>query len=182
MAVRFSPDQIGVIRASALAIALAAAILVAGYVWLPPRSLGLNPVMDFGERIAFTLKADILMFIWLAGCVGAVSRGRFHSPADIRGSAFGPPSRAIAVRAAVLQNSLEQTVLAFGGHLSLAALLRGLDLVLIPLLVALFLVGRVTFAFGYAKGASGRAFGMALTAASIIASYGLVVGLVVVGR
>ena len=177
---RVSSEQMGIIRASALA--LAAAGLVGGYVWLPPKSLGLSAVMDFGERIAFTLKADILMFIWLAGCVGRVSRGRFYSPADIRGSAFGPPSRAIAVRAAVLQNSLEQTVLAFGGHLSLAALLRGLDLVLIPLLVALFLVGRVTFAFGYAKGASGRAFGMALTAASIIASYGLAVGLVVVGR
>ena len=35
--------------------------------------------MDLGERIAFTLKADILMFIWLAGCVGAVSRGRFFA-------------------------------------------------------------------------------------------------------
>lgn len=182
MAVAVSSDQMGIIWASALAIALAAAGLVTGYVCLPPKLLGLNLVMDFGERIAFTLKAGILMFIWLAGCVGAVSRGRFYSPADIRGSAFGPPSRAIAVRTAVLQNSLEQTVLAFGGHLTLAALLRGPELTLIPLLVALFLVGRVTFAFGYAKGAAGRAFGMALTAASIIASYGLVVGLVVVGR
>ncbi|OYX71162.1 MAG: hypothetical protein B7Y95_13595 [Rhizobiales bacterium 32-66-11] len=172
----------GIIRASALALALAAASLGAGYVWLPPGLFELNPAMDFGERIAFALKADILVFIWLAGCVGAVSRGRFYSPTDIEGSAFGPPSRAIAVRAAVLQNSLEQTVLAFGGHLILAALLRGLELTLIPLLVALFLVGRVAFAFGYAKGASGRAFGMALTAASIIVSYGLAVGLVVVGR
>lgn len=156
--------------------------LAAGYVWFPPGLIGLSPATDIGERIAFTLKADLLMFIWLAGCVGAVSRGRFYSPADIRDSAFGPPSRAIAIRAAVLQNSLEQTVLAFGGHLTLAVLLRGLELILIPLLVALFLAGRVTFAFGYAKGASGRAFGMVLTAASIIVSYGLVVGLVVAGR
>lgn len=182
MAVGFSSDQLGIIRASALALALAAAGLGAGYVWLPPGLLELNPAMDFGERITFTLKADILMFIWLAGCVRAVSRGRFYSQADIKGSAFGPPSPAIAVRAAVLQNSLEQTVLAFGGHLTLAALLRGLELTLIPLLVALFLVGRVAFVLGYAKGASGRAFGMALTGASIIASYGLAIGLVVVGR
>ncbi len=182
MAVGFSSDQMGIVRVSALALALAVAGLVGGYVWLPPYSLGLRPVLDVGERIAFTLKADILMFIWLAGCVGAVSRGRFYSPADIRGSAFGPPGRAIAVRAAVMQNSLEQTVLAFGGHLTLAALLRGAELTLIPLLVALFLVGRLSFAFGYAKGAAGRAFGMALTAASIIASHGLAIGLVVVGR
>jgi hypothetical protein len=180
--VGFSSDQMGIVRASTAALVLAAAVLAAGYSWVPPGSLGLKPAMDFGERVAFALKADILVFLWLAGCVGAVSRGRFHSPADIRGSAFGRPSQAIAVRAAVLQNSLEQTVLAFGGHLTLAALLRGSELVLIPLLVTLFLVGRIAFAFGYAKGASGRAFGMALTAASIIVSYGVAVGLVAVGR
>ncbi|MBD3847321.1 MULTISPECIES: MAPEG family protein [Bosea] len=182
MARAFSSDQMGIIRGSAAALTLAAIVLTAGYVWLPPGLLRLNPEMGLGERVAFTLKADILMFLWLAGCVGAVSRGRFYSPADIRGSAFGQPSPAIAVRAAVLQNSLEQTVLAFGAHLTLAALLRGPELVLIPLLVALFLAGRVAFAFGYAKGASGRAFGMALTAASIIVSYGVAVGLVAVGR
>lgn len=90
--------------------------------------------MEFGEPVAFTLKADIPMFIWLAGCVDGVSTGRFYSPADIRGSAFGAPSPAIALRAAVLQNLLERTVLAFGGHPTLAALPRGTEPVLIPLL------------------------------------------------
>lgn len=177
-----SSDQVGIIRASAVALAFAVVVLVAGYRWLPPDLLGLSPEMDFGKRITFTLKADILMFLWLAGCVGTVSRGRFYSSADIRGSAFSQPSPAIAVRTAVLQNSLEQTILAFGAHLTLAALLRGVELVLIPLLVALFLVGRATFALGYARRASARAFGMALTGASIIASYGIVVGLIAVGR
>ncbi|KUM26321.1 hypothetical protein AU467_22530 [Mesorhizobium loti] len=79
----------GIIRASALALALATAGLAAGYVWLPPGLFELNPAMDFGERIAFALKVDLLVFIWLAGCVGAVSRGRFYWPADIRGLAFG---------------------------------------------------------------------------------------------
>lgn len=73
-------------------------------------------------------------------------------------------------------------MLAFGAHLTLAALLRGNELVLIPLLIALFMVGRIAFAFGYAKRASGRAFGMALTGASVVASYGIVVGLIAAGR
>lgn len=176
----FSSDQVGIIRASAVAFAFAAVVLVAGYGWLPPELLGLSP--EIGERIGFTLKVGILMFLWLAGCVGAVSRGRFYSPADIRGSAFSRPNPAIAVRAAVLQNSLEQTVLAFGAQLTLAAVLRGTELVLVPLLVALFMVGRIAFALGYAKRASGRASGMALTGASIIASYGIVVGLIAIGR
>ena len=73
--------------------------------------------MYAGERIAFALKADVFVFLWVAACVGAVSRGRFYSASDIAGAAFSPPSPAIAARSAVLQNSLEQAVLAFGAHL-----------------------------------------------------------------
>lgn len=129
---RYSPEQRGVLFASAAAIAVCAAVLVPSYAWLPGSVFGLHAGMEAGERIAFALKADILVFLWLAGCVRAVSSGRFRSPADIRGSAYAPPSSAIAVQAAVLQNSLEQTVLAVGAHLGLAAVLRGDELVLIP--------------------------------------------------
>ncbi|KIZ45098.1 hypothetical protein, partial [Rhodopseudomonas palustris] len=66
---RLSSDQVGIVRASAVALAFAAVVLVVGYAWLPPELFGLSPEMDFGERIAFTLKASILMFLWLAGCV-----------------------------------------------------------------------------------------------------------------
>lgn len=101
MASGFSSDQMGIIRGSAGALALAAVVLTAGYVWLPPGLLGLSPEMDFGERIAFTLKADILTFLWLAGCFGAVSRARFYSTADIRCESackIDPISRGIGVQ------------------------------------------------------------------------------------
>lgn len=175
-------DQRGIVRQSALALVSALAVLGAGWVWLPPDLFGLGEAMPAGERIAFALKADLPLFVWLSLCVRAVSSGRFRSPADRLGSAFGPPSPAIAVPAAVLQNSLEQTVLAFGGTLALAAVLRGPELVLLPLLVLLFLLGRVSFALGYRKGAPGRAFGMALTAAPVMASYVLTPVLMAVGR
>ncbi|GAM99003.1 hypothetical protein U91I_02640 [alpha proteobacterium U9-1i] len=179
---KFSSEQWGIVRGSVLALALAGAILAAAHFWIPPHFFGLSEDMDFGERMTFVLKADLLLFLWLAGCVRAVSSGRFSSPADIRGSAFGAPSPAIAVRAAVLQNSLEQTVLFFPATLILAALMRGSELVLAPFLVGLFLLGRVSFAIGYATGASGRAFGMALTAGPIIVSYGMALWLIAVGR
>lgn len=179
---KFNSDQWGIVRGSVLALALAGAILAAAYFWMPPHLFGLNEEMEFGDRMTFMLKADLVLFLWLAGCVRAVSNGRFYSPADIRGSAFGAPSTAIAVRAAVLQNSLEQTVLLFPATLILAALMRGSELVLAPFLVGLFLLGRVIFATGYAKGASGRALGMALTAAPIIVSYILALWLIAVGR
>jgi hypothetical protein len=179
---KYSPEQLRVVGGSALAVGAAAAILVVGYLWLPPGLFGLQHAMETGERIAFALKADVFVLLWLAGCVKAVSGGRFRSPADLRGSAFGPPSPAIAIRVAVLQNSLEQTVLAVGAHLALAAMLRDRELVLIPVLVFLYLAGRAAFAAGYAKGAAGRAFGMALTGAPIVAAYALAIGLMLAGR
>jgi uncharacterized membrane protein YecN with MAPEG domain len=182
VAKRFSPDQWGIVRGSVLALALAGATLTVAHVWAPARLFGLNDAMAFGDRMTFALKIDLVLFLWLAGCVRAVSSKRFSFPQDIRGSAFGAPSPALALRAAILQNSLEQTVLFFPATLILAALLHGQELMFMPFLVGLFMLGRVTFAFGYAKSASGRAFGMALTAAPIIASYVVVIWLIAAGR
>lgn len=175
LAERYTDAQRGIIVASVVAIATCVAALLASYAWLPASTFGLHAGMSAGERMAFTVKVDLLVFLWLAGCVRAVSAGRFFSPADIRGSAYGPPSPAIAVPAAVLQNSLEQTVLAVGAHMGLAATLRGDELVIIPGLVLLYLIGRVSFAAAYARGAAARAFGMALTGASTVAAFGIAV-------
>lgn len=178
----FDHEQKSIVLQSALAVLLAATVLTTGYWWLPPEQVGLTGSMDLANRIAFALKWDLPIFLWLAGCVGGVSQGRFWTPADRHGSAFGGPSKAIAVRAAVLQNSLEQTVLAVGGHVILATVLVGSELVLIPLLVLLYLAGRATFAWGYARSPIARAFGMALTAAPIGFAYVLAGWLVVAGR
>lgn len=179
---KLSSDQRGVVRRSGLALAFSAAVLGIGYVWLPTELFGVAQPMTVADRIAFALRSDLFLFVWLAGCFVAVSRGRFHSSADIGGSAFGRPSPAIAIRVAVLQNSLEQVVLALGAHLILATVLRDGELVLIPLLVFLFWVGRVTFAAGYSGGAPGRAFGMVVTVAPTAASYLLAAGLMLSGR
>lgn len=168
---RYTPDQQAVLLASGMALAFTAAVLAAGYTWLPASLFDLEHGMDAGERMAFAMKAEVPVFLWLAGCVKAVSGGRFNSPADIHGSAFSRPSPAIAVRVAILQNSLEQTVLALGAHLALAAVVQGPELVLLPVLVLLYVFGRICFAAGYAKGASGRAFGMGVTGASTMFAY-----------
>jgi hypothetical protein len=178
----FDQEQRSIIFQSALALLLTAVVLGGGYRWLPPESLGVATSETLADRIAFALKWDMLIFIWLAGSVGAVSRKRFWSPADRHGSAYSEASPALAVRRANLQNTLEQTVLASGAHLILATVLREEELVLIPLMVLLFLVGRVTFAIGYAKSPIARAFGMALTGAPVGFAYGLAAWLIVAGR
>lgn len=147
-----------------------------------PPLFALGGQLGIGDRVAFALKADLPVFLWLAGCVRAVSKGRFLSQADIQGSAFSRPSPAIELRVAVLQNSLEQTVLAAGAHLILATVLYGAELRLIPILVSLYLFGRITFAIGYAQHPTARAFGMAMTGVSTVVAYTLAVALILSGR
>lgn len=55
-----------------------------GYFWLPNGLFCLGAPLDIGARVAFALKADLNLpvFLWLARCVRAVSKGRFMSPDD----------------------------------------------------------------------------------------------------
>lgn len=178
----FDREQRAILQWSLAAIAVAAIVLYGGYLWLPPELVEAGGTMTAGDQLAFTLKWQLPAFLWLAGCVRQVASGRFQSREDRRGAAFAEPSPAIAVRAAVLQNSLEQTVLLAGTTLIVATLLRGPELVLIPLMMVLFLAGRISFAATYARGAAARAFGMALTATPIIAAIGGALGLLLAGR
>jgi|FEC22Drversion2_1045045.scaffolds.fasta_scaffold00461_26 hypothetical protein len=175
-------EQRSIVRQSALAVLLCAAVLGGGHLWLRPELVGVATPMTLADRLAFTLKWDLLIFMWLAGSVGAVSQKRFWTPADRHGSAYGEPSPALAVRSANLQNTLEQTVLASSAHLILATVLREDEMVLIPLLVLLFLVGRATFAVGYARGPIARAFGMAVTGAPVAFAQVLAAMLILSGR
>ena len=147
-------------RAAATAATFCVFSGLAGY-WLIPRILDLPG--DLAARLAFALRADLFVIFWVILGVGLVSRGRRRSEADIHGSAFGPPSPAIAVHVAFLQNTLEQTLAAIAVHLALATQLTGSWLSMIPVSVFLFCIGRITFLRGYRKGAGGRAFGMVTT-------------------
>lgn len=178
----FDREQRSIVLQSALAVLLSVAVLGGGYRWLQPELVGVADSMTLADRLAFALKWDLLIFIWLAGSVGAVSQKRFWTPADRHGSAYSEPSPALALRRANLQNTLEQTVLALGAHLILATVLRDVELVLIPLMVLLFLIGRAAFAIGYTKRPIARGFGMALTGAPIAFGIALAAWLIVAGR
>ena len=124
----------------------------------------LRPTMrDAAARLLFAARVELFVALPLACCIGVMAARRFLSPADIAGSAFAPPGERTAVPLAVLQNTLEQTVLAVVAHLGFAATVRVAELALLPVLAALFCLGRLAFAVGYRHGAGGRAFGFALT-------------------
>jgi cation transport ATPase len=110
------------------------------------------------------------------------STTRRFSPEDIGGQAAGPPSERLAIKAAFLQNTLEQTVLAGGFYLALSAVAGEAWLALIPASAALFVVGRVLFYTRYHLGARGRSLGMALTMMPSVLGYLLVGAFALFGR
>jgi hypothetical protein len=157
-------------------LALAGAV-PAGY-FLIPRVFVLPA--ELPERMAFAAQASIFVLICVVVAIALVSTTRRFSPADIGGSAAGPPSEKIAVYVAFLQNTLEQAVIAVGLYFALATLLSDAWLSLIPVGIVFFLIGRVLFLRGYPKGAEGRALGMALTMTPTVLGYLLVLVLLVV--
>jgi hypothetical protein len=170
-------EQRRVLRGMALALIVTFLVLGLGASLAWP----LLPVLPrLEDRLAFTLRCDLFIVAWLAAGIAAVARGRFFSAADIQGSGFSAPGPLIAVAAAVLQNTLEQVVLALVVHLALASLLRGREMVLIPLLVALFCGGRLAFWIGYRRRAGNRALGFGLTFYPSALALGLTVLLLIV--
>ena len=161
-------EQKKIVINALLAGAFCAVVLIASYSILP--SIFVFPT-DLAERIAFALKANLFVFAWVVLAVRMVSRVRFYSAEDNRGSAYTVPSEKIAVPRAFLQNTLEQAVIAAGAYVGLATLLSGNALAVIPASVLLFGIGRITFLRGYPKGAGGRAFGIVTTVLPSAAGY-----------
>lgn len=173
---KLNQDQKGVVRGILLALAFIVMFLGLGYLWFP---VALGPLPGVADRVAFALRADVFVLSWLLAAVARVSNTRFYSPDDIGGSGLSAPSERIRVPLGILQNTLEQCVLAIGAHLALATVLEANEMALIPLLVVLFGIGRLAFWLGYKRGAGGRSFGFATTFYPTLGAYLLCVVLLV---
>ena len=126
---------------------------------------------ELAPRLAFAIQASSVHFAAVLVAVRLVSSGRYRSADDIGGAAKGPPSPALAVKAAFLQNTLEQAFLGVGAHLVLASVAGGRWLALLVASALLFAIGRFSFYRRYAGGAGARAFGMATTALASLTCY-----------
>jgi hypothetical protein len=170
MSMALDPTQRNVVKGIVLAALFSAAALLAGYLWSPWEPKGIENTAD---RLAFALTCDVFVFLWLLAGVVRVARMRFFSPQDMDGAGLTVASAPVKAERAVLQNTLEQVVLAVGAHLALAILLPAEDLGLIPTLVAVFAVGRLAFWLSYRRGATARAFGFGTTFYPTVFAYGL---------
>jgi hypothetical protein len=153
--------QKGVIRNVIPAAVLTVAGLCGVSLLLP---LNMLPSDEPGARIAWALQCALLPVLTLMISIMRVANHRFSSPEDIDGSGLTDGTPQVRVLQAILQNTLEQAVLAVAAYAIWAVAMPYGWLRAIPIAAALFVTGRVMFARGYAQGAPGRATGFGLTA------------------
>lgn len=153
-----SAVQRGVLRNALAALAVSVLVLAGALFALPaPR------IPDAAaDRLAFALPWLLVSAVALLLGVAAVARYRFTVPAAADG---GNPAddQALAARRAYLQNTLEQTLLHAIAVLAFATVAPLEWLALVPTVAGWFVVSRILFRVGYAKGAPARAFGFGAT-------------------
>ena len=163
-----SDKQRGVLGGMAAAVVIGAMVMV-GAVLLGPALL--VPTPDFAGRMIQILPWELLVVVWLIAAVGALARHRFFTPEDIDGSGLTAGTETAKVMQAILQNTLEQTVIALAVHGIATAVLPMAWLPVVPAAAVLFAVGRLLFWAGYRRGAAARALGFALTFYSSVAVF-----------
>ncbi len=115
-----------------------------------------------GDRLAYVAKCDFFASLLLLFGVIVVAVQRFFSGKAIEGQTEALP-KAITINLRYIQNTLEQFVLLMITHTAFAATADSGDMKIIPILVSLFIVGRVCFWIGYHQNALYRSFGFAVT-------------------
>ena len=150
-----------IFRAVITVTTIAGSLTAALYSWFP-WTLPAMPLVT--DRLVFTLRWNSLTIGFLLVLVGHIGNTRFFSAQANPLSSVDKDK--VEIHCRVLQNSLEQFLLSFVLQLSTVTWLEEAQMKIIPIVVVLFLVGRVLFWRGYLDpycGHARRAYGLPLT-------------------
>ena len=149
-----------VIRGMVTGAATTILVISLGSYLLPPGSEARFPTAV--DKVVYTLRWQSVTALTFIFGISRIATMRFHTPAidPIAGKGEG----LIAVDLRYLQNTLEQLVLSVLGQVILSTYLSASSVPrIIPSLVGLFVLGRILFYYGYAKGPLYRAVGFGMT-------------------
>lgn len=155
-----SKKQLGVVKGM-IAAMLTSIITITLSAVLDPFSYEI--AIDIQDKIKILGISIIFPTLFLIASIGRLAKYRFFSPDDIDGSALSYSSDEALVLQSLLQNTLEQFVIAVAVYTAWCFLVPVPLLSAIPLCSVLFAIGRILFFRGYKHGAASRAFGFALT-------------------
>jgi hypothetical protein len=151
----FTRAQAGV----AAGMAAGFAATVAAFAWPSLPSVGAGG----DERIALWFAASVSASLWLLIGVGLLARHRFLTPADMDGGGLTEGTPAAKLLQTLIQNTLEQVVLAVPAYGAWLWLAPGGRRGLVIFCAGLFGLGRLLFFLFYKYGAPARALGFTLT-------------------
>lgn len=163
----FTRTQAGV----ALGMVGGLAATIAAFVW--PNL----PIVDSEHQWQeIWLACSALAAFWLLIAVGRLAGHRFFTPEDIEGGGLTEGTAKAKLLQSLIQNTLEQAVLAviaYGAWLWLGPEERA---GLVVVCAILFSIGRLLFFAGYSRGAPWRALGFTLTFYPTVGLYLLLIG------
>lgn len=119
--------------------------------------------MDLTAKLSVAIQSCAAVVVFLVVSVGRLAGHRFFTPEDIDAGAGMHGTQKAKILQSLLQNTLEQGVIATVLYLTWAVVMPGRWLSVVPLAAIAFSVGRVLFFAGYEKGAAARSLGFALT-------------------
>jgi uncharacterized membrane protein YecN with MAPEG domain len=157
---QFTEKQKGVCKGVCLGALISIALLTISACTNP---FNFSHTMPLIAKFSVVARAAVLLALCLGMSVGRLAKQRFFTPEDIDGGGLSSGSEQSKIRQSILQNTLEQTVLALLVYLAWASIMPTQWMSVIPAAALMFLVGRMLFFWGYAKGAPSRSLGFALT-------------------
>ncbi|XP_022257611.1 transmembrane protein 79-like [Limulus polyphemus] len=135
-------------------------IFLVSYTYINYMEVQLPHLHLLSDRVLFTLRCQLFELLTVVVCVSVVALQRFST------SAINPLAgheRVVQVTKNCLQNTMEQFLLSSFSQLVLCTYINEEQMKVIPLLVFFFVVGRITFFFGYLLSPMYRSFGFACT-------------------
>jgi hypothetical protein len=157
--VALSAKQRGVRRGMIFGVCASFLLISAGSALNP---FGFAANLTLSQRISVALESAVLLAMCLAVAVGRLAKHRFFSPEDIDGGGLHAGSERARLLQSLLQNTLEQAVLAVLVYSAWAISMPASALSVVPLAAMAFAVGRILFFMSYSKGAPARALGFTL--------------------
>ena len=109
------------------------------------------------------LACAALVGLWLLIAVGRLAGHRFFTPQDIDGGGLSDGTPQARLLQSLIQNTLEQVVLAVIAYGAWLWLMPGARAGLVVVCAIMFSIGRLFFFAGYARGAPWRALGFTMT-------------------
>jgi hypothetical protein len=141
---------------------IALAAIVSGLcAWIATRIGPVPHVESLADRLAFGIRCDVFCAAVLGMAIGLVTYRRLTNETAIDGQTS--PGGATEIDLRVLQNTLEQFVLAAAAHMAFVVVAPIRYLATLPFMVGYWVVARMLFFFGYHQGENARALGFAAT-------------------